>query len=60
VEIACRLFDAEKLPLWPAAQLAGMTRTQFEDELHKRGIAIYRPTLEDLENDIKTLKDLGY
>jgi predicted HTH domain antitoxin len=37
-----------------------MTRTQFEDELHKRGIAIYRPTLEDLENDIKTLKDLGY
>ena len=26
VEIACRLFDAGKLPLWPAAKLAGMSR----------------------------------
>lgn len=41
VEIACRLFDAGKLHLWPAAQLAGMSRVQFEDALIKRGIAPY-------------------
>ena len=29
VEIACRLFDAGKLALWPAAKLAGMSRVEF-------------------------------
>ena len=33
VEIACRLFDAEKLHLWPAAQLAQLSRVEFEAEL---------------------------
>jgi len=47
VEIACRLFDAEKLALWPAAQLAEMTRVEFEEELHRRRIPIYRPTLDE-------------
>ena len=59
IEIACRLFDAEKLYLWPAAQLAGLSRGEFEDELHRRKIPIYRPTLEDLRSDIETLKKLG-
>jgi len=58
VEIACRLFDAGKLALWPAAQLAEMTRTQFEGELMTRHIPIYRPTLADLETDLETLKRL--
>jgi predicted HTH domain antitoxin len=52
VEIACRLFDAGKLHLWPAAQLAQMSRVEFEDELHKRKIPIYRPTLEDLQAEL--------
>ena len=58
VEIACRLFDAGKLALWPAAQLAQMTRIQFEDELHRRKIPIYRPTLADLEMELATLEHL--
>ena len=58
VEIACRLFDAGKLALWPAAQMAEMTRTQFEGELMTRKIPIYRPTLADLETDLETLKRL--
>ena len=40
VEIACRLYDADKLHLWPAAQLAGLSRDEFESELISRGIAV--------------------
>jgi predicted HTH domain antitoxin len=59
IEIACRLFDAGKLPLWPAAQVAGMSRVAFENELRTRGIAIYRPTVEDLEQDLEVMKRRG-
>lgn len=58
-EIACRLFDAGKLALWSAAKLAGLDRTQLEQELRARGIAIYRPTVEDLHEDLAAIKRLG-
>jgi len=58
LEFACRLFDAEKLSLWPAAQLAGMSRVEFEGELHKRKIPIYRPTVEDLRADLAAFERL--
>jgi predicted HTH domain antitoxin len=58
IEIACRLFDAGKLALWPAAKLAGQTRPEFEQELRQRKIAIYRPTLEDLSADLRSLNQL--
>jgi predicted HTH domain antitoxin len=58
IELACRLFDMERLDLWPAAQLAGLTRVQMESELHKRGIPIYRPTIEDVEHDLENLKQM--
>lgn len=57
IELACHLFDAERLPLWPAAQLCGMDRVAFEEELRKRKIAIYRPTVEDVLEDLRTLND---
>lgn len=59
IEIACRLFDANKLSLWPAAQLAQLTRSQFESELHARHIAVYRPTVKDLEQDRQSMEKLG-
>jgi predicted HTH domain antitoxin len=58
IEIACRLFDIEKLYLFDAAQLAGLSRGEMETELAKRNIPIYRPTLEDLMEDLKSLEDL--
>jgi predicted HTH domain antitoxin len=58
VEIACRLFDAGKLDLWPAAQLAQMSRTQFEEELHNRRIPIYRPTLADIKAELEAFEKL--
>ncbi len=59
VEFACRLFDAGKLTLWSAAQLAGLDRTGIEDALLERGISVYRPTADDLAQDLETLDRLG-
>ena len=59
VEFACRLFEAGKITLWSAAQLAGLDRNGIEDALLARGIPIYRPTVEDLAQDLETLDRLG-
>ena len=59
IEIACRLYDAGKLQLWPAAKFAGLGRGEFEEQLHQRNIAVYRPTIEDLKQDLETLKSMG-
>jgi predicted HTH domain antitoxin len=56
VEIACCFYDIGKLPLWPAAKLAGMSRGEFEQELMNRKIPVYRPTLQDLTDDVATLE----
>lgn len=59
IEFACRLFDAGKLTLWSAAKLASLDRPEMEDALLSRGIAIYRPQLSDLAEDLDTLRHLG-
>jgi predicted HTH domain antitoxin len=56
IEIACRLFETGKLPLWPAAQLAGLSRSHMEGELIARGIPVYRYTEEDLKNDLQMIQ----
>jgi predicted HTH domain antitoxin len=58
IEIACRLYDADKLPLWPAACLAGLGRGAFEDELVARGLPVYRYTEDDLDQDLRTLRTI--
>ncbi len=59
IEIACRLYDAGKLAMPAATRWAGLSRTQFEAELLRREIAIFRPTSEDLKQDLKTFQRLG-
>jgi predicted HTH domain antitoxin len=59
VEFACRLFDAGRLPLWPAAKLAGLSRVAFEQALRERKIAEYRPKPSDLADDLRALDRLG-
>lgn len=56
IEIACHLFKIERLPLWPASQIAGMSRAEFEQELVQRRIPIHRPTSQDLADDLAMLK----
>lgn len=55
VEIACRLFDTGKLTLWSGAKLAALSRVEFERELGRRRIPIYRPTPQDLAEDLAAL-----
>ncbi len=59
IEFACHCFDAGKLTLPAAATFAGLSRVEMEGELRKRGIAIYRPTVEDLHHDLEVLKQMG-
>ena len=59
VEFACRLFDAGRLTLHSAGKLAGLDRVGMEEALSQRKIPIYRPTLEDLAQDLQTLDRLG-
>ncbi len=57
-EIAVLLFQKEKLTLAQAARLAGMTRLHFQHLLASRSIPIHYD-VEDLEEDVKTLRELG-
>lgn len=59
VEFACQLFATGRLALWPAARLAGLNRADMEVELLRRGLPIYRPSVEDLAHDLASLDKLG-
>jgi predicted HTH domain antitoxin len=59
LEFACRLFDAQRLRVNQAARFACLDRYAFEDELSKRGLAVYRPTVEDLQRDVAALEKMG-
>jgi predicted HTH domain antitoxin len=59
IELACRLFDTERLDQFSAARLAGLPRSEFEAELRSRKIAIYRPGAEDVQEDAAALRKLG-
>jgi predicted HTH domain antitoxin len=51
IELACRLFESDRLTLGQAARLAGIARTDFEDELHDRKVPIYRYGQEEWGQD---------
>ncbi len=57
-EIAVMLFQKEKLTLGQAAHLAGMSQLQFQHLLASRQIPVHYD-VEEFEEDLKTLKDLG-
>jgi len=59
VEIACRLFEAGRLPLWTAAKMAKRTRVEFEQDLLDRRIPLYCPTEQDLQDELDALDRLG-
>jgi predicted HTH domain antitoxin len=58
VEFACWLFDSGRLEKTPAARLCGLERPAFEAELAKRGLTVYRTTLEEYEQDRESLRNL--
>lgn len=57
-EIGVLLFQKRKLTLAQASRFAGMTRLEFQHLLASRRIPIHYD-VEDFEEDIQTLKDMG-
>ena len=58
VELACHLFDSQRLSLGQAARLAAVSRTELEDQLHDRGIAAFLYGEEELRQDIEALEKM--
>lgn len=56
LELACRLFETGRLSLFFAARLASLSQPEFEDVLLEKKISIYRYTEDDLEDDLRTLR----
>lgn len=58
IEIACRLFDAQKIGKGVAARLAELSRDEFDSELVARGLPVVRYTEQMLNEDLATLEHL--
>lgn len=58
IELACHLFDTDRLTLAEAARLAGMGRTDFEDALLDRGVPVYRYDESEIIKELETLREL--
>lgn len=54
--LAVRLYRMEKLTIGKAAQLAGLSRFQFETMLSEHEIPISMLSIEDIREDIKKLR----
>jgi predicted HTH domain antitoxin len=59
IEFACRLFDTGRLTFHAAMKLAALDRVDFEAALRSRGIAIYRPSADELRREVDALKRSG-
>ncbi len=58
-EIALHLFQTGRLALGYASQLAQMQPQDFRQLLKQRKIPLYDYDVEDLELDMKNLRELG-
>lgn len=57
IELALEMYQREKLSMGKAAELAGMSRMDFQSPLASRGGHL-NYGVDDLENDLKTLRRL--
>ncbi|HEY1663964.1 MAG TPA: UPF0175 family protein [Verrucomicrobiae bacterium] len=57
LEAAVGLYAAEDVTLGQAAQIAGVSQTQFLQELGRHGICVHYD-LAELEEDLQTLEKL--
>jgi len=56
IELAIRLYKLGKLTIGKAAQVAGLSRLQFETTLSEHEIPISNLTIDDVISDIEKLK----
>lgn len=57
IELSVRLYAARRISLAQALRLSGLDRFAFEAHLAQRDISLY--TVDDLREDVETLKELG-
>jgi len=58
VEVAVRLFDADKLGTKHAAELAGMDRLDFWMECGRRGVPVFRYSIEEVERELALMEEM--
>jgi len=56
ISFAIRLYKLQKLTIGKAAQVAGLSRLQFETILSENEIPISNLTIDDVVSDIEKLK----
>lgn len=56
LSLAIRLYRLQKLTIGKAAQIAGMSRFNFETVLSDNDVPISNLTIDDVLNDIQKLK----
>lgn len=59
LELACRLFDANRLTLHQAASWVGLERIEMESALLTRGISVYRFLDEDAAIELEAARRPG-
>ena len=57
IELSVHLYASQRLSLCQALRLSGLDRFEFERQLAQRDISLY--TVDDLHEDVETLRDLG-
>lgn len=60
IEVACRLYDGKRISLLAAMRMSGLDRTQFWDELLKRGMPWMRVDDHQWQEDKESLRHLGW
>ena len=56
LSFAIRLYRLQKLTIGKAAQIAGLSRFDFETVLSDNGVSISNLTIDDVINDIQKLR----
>jgi len=54
IMLASKLYDLGKMSLGQAANLVGLNKEEFMNELGKYNVSVFGETLEELEQELKT------
>jgi predicted HTH domain antitoxin len=53
IMLAAKLYDLGKMSLGQAANLVGLNKEEFMNELGKYNVSVFGETLEELEQELK-------
>ncbi len=55
--VAARLYEQAKVSMGKAAEIAGMSKREFMESLHKYGVSIFNYGPDELDADIRNAAD---